>query len=252
MVVKIGTAALTDGSGRFNRQHFEALAEDLVWAASSRELVVVSSGAIALGMGRLGYPARAKDIPGKQACAAVGQSRLMLAYEEAFARSGLCVAQVLLTHDDVQDQRRHLNAKHALARLMSERGYPSSGDTLSVDELKFGDNDTLAALVAGLVEANALVILPDVEGLYHDDPRSNPDAKLVELVRGVTPEVLSLAGDTGSGMGVGGMASKVRAAAKVTERGILCAITSGRQPGRLCEVLEGKDVGTLFEGQAAS
>lgn len=249
VVVKIGTNALTNATGRFNREHFHALSEDLLWAAQGRELVVVSSGAIALGVERLGLPARPKDIPGKQACAAVGQSRLMQAYEEAFGRVDKRVAQVLLTHGDVQDRRRYLNVKHALERLLEAGVVPviNENDTVSVDELKFGDNDTLAALVAGVVEADVLVVLSDVEGLYTADPRKDPTAQRLERVDAVTPELLTLAGGSGSTVGTGGMATKVRAAARVSELGIRCVITSGATPGRLRAVLQGEPVGTLFE-----
>ncbi|MFL5355388.1 glutamate 5-kinase [Archangium sp.] len=249
VVVKIGTNALTNATGRFNRAHFEALGEDLLWAAQDRELVVVSSGAIALGVERLGLHARPKDIPGKQACAAVGQSRLMQAYEEAFGKADRRVAQVLLTHGDVQDRRRYLNVKHALERLIESNVVPiiNENDTVSVDELKFGDNDTLAALVAGVVEADALIVLSDVEGLFTADPRKDPDARLLPEVAAVTPELLALAGGSGSQVGTGGMSTKIRAAARVTELGIRCLITSGAVPGRLRSVLSGEAVGTLFE-----
>ena len=249
VVVKIGTNALTNATGRFNREHFDALGRDLLWAAQGRELVVVSSGAIALGVERLGLPARPKDIPGKQACAAVGQSRLMQAYEETFSGAGRAVAQVLLTHEDVQDRRRYLNVKHALERLLAADVVPviNENDTVSVDELKFGDNDTLAGLVAGVVEAEALVLLSDVEGLYTGDPRRDEAAELLRSVERVTPEVLALAGGATSGVGTGGMATKVRAAARATELGIRCVITSGAVPGRLRAVLEGEPTGTLFE-----
>ena len=248
LVVKIGTNALTHTTGRFNRPHFESLTADLLAAAEGRELVVVSSGAIALGVERLNLPARPKDIPGKQACAAVGQSRLMQAYEEAFGQKGRLVAQVLLTHDDVQDRRRYLNARHALERLLEGGVVPiiNENDTVSVAELKFGDNDTLAGLVAGLVEADALVILSDVEGLYDADPRGNPAAKLLSEVPEVTAEILALSGGSGSKVGTGGMSTKVRAAAQVTEVGIPCVITSGAISGRLPEVLSGQPTGTLF------
>ncbi|WP_395832313.1 glutamate 5-kinase [Archangium violaceum] len=249
VVVKIGTNALTNATGRFNRAHFEALGEDLLWASQGRELVVVSSGAIALGVERLGLPARPKDIPGKQACAAVGQSRLMQAYEEAFGKADRRVAQVLLTHGDVQDRRRYLNVKHALERLIAANVVPviNENDTVSVDELKFGDNDTLAALVAGVVEADALIVLSDVEGLFTADPRKDPHAQLLSQVDAVTPELLALAGGSGSQVGTGGMSTKIRAAARVTELGIRCVITSGAVPGRLRSVLSGEPVGSLFE-----
>src|SRR5262245_28769202 len=188
-------------------------------------------------------------MPGKQACAAAGQSRLMRAYEDAFDRGGRTVAQVLLTHEDVQDRRRYLNARHALTRLIDERVVPiiNENDTVSIDEIKFGDNDTLAALVAALLEADALVIRSDVDAVYDSDPRSNPEAKPLEEIPEVTPEILALAGGTASGVGTGGMSTKVRAAARVTEVGVRCVITSGRVPGRLRQVLQGERVGTLFE-----
>ncbi|SDD29905.1 glutamate 5-kinase [Myxococcus virescens] len=249
VVVKIGTNALTNATGRFNRQHFDALGQDLLWAAQGRELLVVSSGAIALGVERLGLPSRPRDIPGKQACAAVGQSRLMQAYEEAFAAHGKAVAQVLLTHEDVQERRRYLNVKHTLERLLTAGVVPviNENDTVSVDELKFGDNDTLAGLVAGVVDADALVLLSDVEGLYTGDPRRDAGAELLATVMQVTPEVLALATGTSSGVGTGGMSTKVRAAARASDSGIHCVITSGAVPGRLRAVLEGADVGTHFE-----
>jgi glutamate 5-kinase len=249
IVVKIGTGALTNATGRFSREHFDALASDLLWAAEGRELVVVSSGAIALGVERLGYAQKPKDMPGKQACAAAGQSRLMRAYEDAFEAGGRKVAQVLLTHEDVQDRRRYLNARHALTRLIEERVVPiiNENDTVSIDEIKFGDNDTLAGLVPALLEADALVILSDVEAVYDSDPRANPAAKPLAEIAEVTPEVLALAGGAVSGVGTGGMSTKVRAAAKVTEVGVRCVIASGRVPGRLRQVLRGKPVGTLFE-----
>lgn len=252
VVVKIGTNALTNATGRFDRGHFQRLAGDLLEVARTRELVIVSSGAIALGVERLGWTTRPKDIPGKQACAAVGQSRLMQAWEEAFAERGRTVAQILLTHEDVQDRRRYLNARHTLARLLEERVVPviNENDTVSVAELKFGDNDTLAGLVAGLVEADVLVVLSDVEGLYTADPRSDPSAALIPEVTEVTPKVLELGGKSTSGVGTGGMATKVRAAARVAELGIRAVICSGQRPHVLGQVLAGEEIGTLFEPKA--
>jgi glutamate 5-kinase len=250
VVVKIGTNALTNATGRLHRPHLERLARELLTLAESRELVIVSSGAIALGVERLGLSSRPKDMPGKQACAAVGQSRLMRAWEEALAPR--VVAQVLLTHADVQDRRRYLNARHALERLLEQAVVPviNENDTVSVDEIKFGDNDTLAGLVAGLVAADALVILSDVDGLYDADPRSNPDAQRVPLVHGVTAEVLKSAGGSGSAVGTGGMATKVRAAARALESGIRCVIAAGHTAGALTRIFEGEEVGTLFEPTA--
>ena len=247
VVVKVGTNALTQATGRFHRPHMERLAEELLVVAKTRELIIVSSGAIAFGVERLGLAARPRDVVGKQACAAVGQSRLMRAWEEALEPK--IVAQVLLTHSDVQDRRRYLNARHALTRLLEEGVIPiiNENDTVAVDEIKFGDNDTLGGLVAGLVEADALIILSDVDGLYDADPRQNPGARRIPTVAKVTASVLALAGDSGSAVGTGGMATKVRAAANANEQGIRCVIAAGHQPGTLTKVLNGEDVGTVFE-----
>ncbi|MFT3713968.1 MAG: glutamate 5-kinase [Archangium sp.] len=249
VVVKIGTNALTNATGRFHRPHFSRLAAELLTLAKNRELIIVSSGAIALGVERLGLDKKPKDIPGKQACAAVGQSRLMRAWEEAL--DPRLVAQVLLTHSDVQDRRRYLNARHALDRLIADGVVPviNENDTVSVDEIKFGDNDTLAGLVAGLVSADALVILSDVDGLYDADPRGNPDAKLISTVTNVTRTMLAAAGGSGSSVGTGGMATKLRAAQKVTELGVRCVIAAGQKPGTLTRVFDGEAEGTLFEPQ---
>jgi glutamate 5-kinase len=252
VVVKIGTNALTRSTGRVDRPHLERLGAQLQAIAEGRELVVVSSGAIALGVERLKLAERPKDIPGKQACAAVGQSRLMRAWEEVLEPR--VVAQVLLTHSDVQDRRRYLNARHALERLLHDGVVPviNENDTVSVDEIKFGDNDTLAGLVAGLVGADLLVILSDVDGLYDADPRANPTARLVSLVRGVDPRLLAAAGGAGSGAGTGGMATKLRAALAVTELGARCVIAAGHEPDVLPRVLAGEPLGTLFEPAADS
>lgn len=251
VVVKIGTNALTNSTGRFHRPHFERLAGELLKIAADRELIIVSSGAIALGVERLGLAAKPKDIPGKQTCAAVGQSRLMRAWEEAL--DPRVVAQVLLTHSDVQDRRRYLNARHALERMINERVIPviNENDTVSVDEIKFGDNDTLAGLVAGLVSADALVVLSDVDGLYDADPRGNPAAKLISTVENVSRTMLAAAGESGSSVGTGGMSTKLRAAQKVMELGIRCVIAPGQTAGTLSRVFDGDEVGTLFEPPAS-
>src|SRR4051812_45949548 len=198
VVVKVGTNALTHATGRFHRAHFEQLAHDIAAVAAERQVIVVSSGAIALGVERLGLASRPKDVPGKQACAAVGQSRLMRAWEEALHPRA--VAQVLLTHDDVQERRRYLNARHALERLLEQGVIPvvNENDTVSAAEIKFGDNDTLAGLVAGLVDADALIILSDVDRLYEQDPRVNPAAKHLAYVPQLTKELLAAAGASGS------------------------------------------------------
>ncbi len=173
----------------------------------------------------------------------------MRAWEEAL--DPRLVAQVLLTHSDVQDRRRYLNARHALERLIADGVVPvvNENDTVSVDEIKFGDNDTLAGLVAGLVSADVLVVLSDVEGLYDADPRAHPGAKLISHVEGVTRAMLAAAGGSGSAVGTGGMATKLAAAQRVTELGVRCVIAAGQRPGTLARVFAGEAEGTLFEPQ---
>lgn len=248
VVVKIGTAVLTDAAGRFDRAHFARLTEALTAAARGRELVVVTSGAIALGVERLGLAARPKDIPGKQAAAACGQSRLMQAYDQAFAERDLAVAQILLTHDDVASRKRYLNARRALATLLEHHVVPiiNENDTVSVDELKFGDNDALAGVVAGLVEAELLLILSDVAGLYDQDPRGNPNAQLLQEVERVTPELERAAGGSVSGVGTGGMLTKVRAAKRAGDVGCHVVIASGKDAQNISRVLAGEPVGSHF------
>jgi len=247
-VIKVGTAVLTDGRGRFDAAHFAALCEAFVAVAQARELVIVSSGAIALGVERLGLSARPKDIPGKQAAAACGQSRLMHAYDQAFSANDLAVAQVLLTHDDVASRKRYLNARRALDTLVAHRVVPvvNENDTVSVDELKFGDNDALAGLVAGLVQAELLLILSDVSGLFDADPRQDPQAKLLGEVSKVTAELARAAGGSGSSVGTGGMATKVHAARRATAFGCHVVIASGKDAANVGRVLAGDAVGTHF------
>jgi glutamate 5-kinase len=247
-VVKIGTSVLTDPQGRFDAVHFARLTADLADAARGRELVVVSSGAIALGVERLGLASRPKDIPGKQAAAAVGQGVLMHRYESALGPAGFVTAQVLLTHDDFANRTRYLNARRALDCLLEQRALPiiNENDTVSVDEIKLGDNDSLAGLVVGLIEADLLVVLSDIDGLFTADPRMNPAATRIDEVAKVTPEIERLAGGTVSGMGTGGMHTKVRAARRAAEVGCPTVIASGRRVGSLLQILAGEPVGTLF------
>lgn len=249
VVIKIGTNALTHATGRFHRPHFERLAAEILKCLKRREVVIVSSGAIALGVERLGLSTKPKDVPGKQACAAVGQSRLMRAWEEALHPK--TVAQVLLTHSDVQNRKRYLNARHALERLLSQDVIPviNENDTVSADEIKFGDNDTLAGLVAGLVGAEALIILSDVDGLYEADPRTHPEAQLIRTVHGITRAMRAAAGGAGSSVGTGGMATKLRAAEQVNELGVRCVIAAGQKPETLSRIFSGEEEGTLFEPQ---
>jgi glutamate 5-kinase len=247
IVVKIGTGVLTEKAGRFDRVRFETLCAELARAAKTRELVVVSSGAVALGVERLALPARPKDIRGKQAAAAVGQSRLMRLYDDALGPRGVTVAQVLLTHADIQSRTRYLNARHAIFNLLSHGALPiiNENDTVSVEELKFGDNDTLAGMAVDLVEADLLIILTDIDGLYTADPRKDPDATRIPEIFGVDAATLALAGDSISGVGTGGMASKLRAASRAGESGVPTLIAPGKQVGVLDAALAGQALGTF-------
>ncbi len=254
LVVKVGTGSLTDAAGRFDRDNCHRLAAELAAVGAGRRLTLVSSGAITLGAQRLGLTrqkGRPWDIATKQACAAVGQPHLMNAWAEAFAPHGLAVAQVLLTADDLASRKRFLNARRTFEQLLSRGVVPvvNENDTVAVDEIKVGDNDSLAALVAGCVEAELVVMLTDVEGLYDRDP-SQTGAKLLHHVARVTAEVERVAGEAGSERSTGGMATKVKAAKRLGAQGVATGLLSGRRAGALAELLEGQDIGTLFAPSA--
>lgn len=251
-VVKIGTGVLTSPDGGFDRDRFGSLCEELATLAMDRHLVVVSSGAIALGAERLGLRTRPRDIPSKQAAAAVGQSRLMGLYDTAFAAHGRLVAQVLLTHADIQSRTRYLNARHALATLLERGVVPiiNENDTVSVEELKFGDNDTLAGMVVDLVGADLLVVLTDTAGVFTADPRVDPSARKLDEISRIDEEVLAMAGGARSRVGTGGMSSKLKAARRAGESGVPTVIAPGKQDGVISSVLRGEPVGTLVHAGA--
>lgn len=253
VVVKIGTGVLTSPGGGFDRARFESLCEELARVARDRALILVSSGAVALGVERLAQKTRPRDIPGKQAAAAVGQSRLMRLYDDALTPHGITVAQVLLTHADIQSRTRYLNARHAIARLLEQRALPiiNENDTVSVEELKFGDNDTLAGMAVDLVGADVLVILTDIDGLYTADPRVDADARLIPVLDGIDEQTLALAGGSRSGVGTGGMASKLRAARRAGESGVPTLIAPGKRVGVLDAAFRGETLGTLVRVPAA-
>jgi glutamate 5-kinase len=243
VVVKIGSRLLAeDPDGRV------AVLADEARALRDRgvDVVIVTSGAIALGVRRLGLAERPRHMPGLQAAAAVGQGHLIQVYERALSQRGLACAQILLTHEDVRDRRRYLNARHALTELLELGAVPviNENDTVSVDEIKFGDNDRLAALTTSIVEADALVILTDVAGLYDGDPSTG--AKLIPEVHDIDREAAPVAGGTTSGVGTGGMASKVEAARIAGKFGVITLIASGRRARPVTSLLEGAPDGTVF------
>lgn len=251
VLVKIGSAVLTGPDG-LDGARIEALAGQISRLRNAgREVVVVSSGAIAAGVRRMGLTARPRDIPGKQAAAAVGQGLLVRAWDEAFARLGTTTAQVLLTADDLAHRHRYLNARHTLETLLAWRVVPviNENDTVMVDEIKFGDNDQLAALIAGLVGADATVILSDVDALYDADPHKVPTARPIPWVRRWDASFLDLAGSDAGALGTGGMRSKLLAAQKCLSAGIPLLIASGTEPDVLVRALSGEPVGTLFAGR---
>ena len=246
LVVKIGSGVLAPDR-KFDRAHHQALARALAGAARDRELIVVSSGAIALGVARFGWKTKPRDLPRKQAAAAVGQSLLMRAWEEALG-TRRPVGQVLLTGDVLADRQRFLHARHTFLALLAGGAIPvvNENDTVSVDEIKFGDNDALAALVVQVAEADLLVILSDVDAVYSADPRQVRDAKPLRRVGRVTPALEAAAGGAGSAVGTGGMVTKLRAAKRCLQLGVPCVIASGRDAATLPRILAGEEVGTFF------
>jgi glutamate 5-kinase len=250
LVVKIGSNILADRKEGLDTKRISSIVRDISELHDKGyDVVIVSSGAVAAGMRKLGLKEKPRDIKLKQAAAAVGQSNLMWAYERSFGDHGKKVAQVLLTRDDFSDRKRYINSKNTLMTLLSYRVIPviNENDTVATDEIKFGDNDYLASLVAGIIESERLVILSDVEGLYTDDPGRSSGARLLEYVDEITPEIEEMAGGAGSIVGTGGMYSKILAAKRAVNHGIAVHIISGRKDGLLKSILKGKPCGTLFK-----
>jgi len=252
-VVKVGTSTLTYENGRVNLRRMEGLCRALADLQNSgKKLVLVSSGAIGVGMGKLGLTSRPSETERKQALAAVGQCELMFLYDKFFGEYNQTVAQVLLTAGVVHDERGKQNVQNTFEELLAMGAIPivNENDTVETSELEgqnFGDNDTLSAVVAALISADFLVILTDIDGLYDRDPRKDPSARLIPRVREITPEIEALAGGAGSSRGTGGMATKLRAAKIAGSAGIPCAVVSGSDMQNIYALLDGKPAGTLFE-----
>lgn len=243
MVVKVGTSTLTFPDTSLNIGQIGNLVKDLVQVKESgREVVLVTSGAIATGMCKLGLKTRPKSIPDQQAAAAVGQSHLMRIYELIFSEYGQIVAQVLLTQGDINDRKRYINASNTLSTLLQANVIPivNENDTVAVDEIKFGDNDTLSAMLTNLIKADLLIILSDIDGFY------DQDGKVISAIHAITPEITRLAGGEGSGVSVGGMITKLRAAEIVTGAGEMMVIANGKKAGIVTKILAGEDEGTIF------
>ena len=248
LVVKVGTGLVTEPGAGASPTRIGALARDIAAVREGRRIVLVTSGAIATGMARLRLTERPRSIPEKQAAAAVGQSALMERYEAAFAQHGVHVGQVLLTAQDISDRARYLNAKNTLLALLRFGVIPivNENDTVAVEEIKVGDNDNLSALVASLIDADLLVLLTDVDGLYSADPTVDAGARKLERVEAITDEITKLARHRADGVSVGGMATKLQAARKAAASGVPMVIASGREPGVLARILAGESVGTYF------
>jgi len=249
LVVKVGSSLVTNEGRGLDHAAVAGWATQVAeLKRGGKEIVLVSSGAIAEGVRRLGWSRRPSSIHQLQAAAAVGQMGLVQAYESAFARFGLHTAQILLTHQDLADRRRYLNARSTLVTLLGLDVIPiiNENDTVTTDEIRFGDNDTLGALVANLVEADALVLLTDQQGLYSADPRRDASAKLVEAARAGDPQLEAMAGGTGSALGRGGMLSKVLAAKRAARSGASTVIADGRVEDVLLRLMRGESIGTFL------
>lgn len=252
IVVKVGTSTLTYAAGRMNIRRVEELVKVLSDLKNAgHEIILVSSGAIAMGVGKLNLPGKPKDTPTKQAAAAVGQSELMYAYDRQFALYSHTIAQVLLSADDIKDENRRMNIENTMKRLLEMGILPivNENDTVATAEIHIGDNDTLGAIVACAVNADILVLFSDIEGLYTADPRIDPDAQLIPSVTEITPEIEALAGGAGTERGTGGMVTKINAAKAVTAEGCDMIITNGNNPSVLYDIIDGIPVGTRFIGR---
>lgn len=249
IVIKVGTSTLSHSTGKLNFQRIEKLVRELADLANQgKEIILVTSGAVSAGMDRLGLKEKPKTIPEKQAAAAVGQGILLHTYEKIFGEYGQIVAQVLLTREDSVNRKRYANSRNTLLTLLSMGVIPiiNENDAVAVDELKIGDNDTLSAMVASIVDADVLIILSDVEGVFTANPQSDPTAALIPEISDITPEIEDLAGGPGSMRGTGGMYTKIQAAKIAVNSGVVMVIASGFRDGVVREVLSGSNVGTLF------
>jgi len=252
VVIKIGSSVLTTSGGKIDRKRIRLLSESIREVfASGRRVVLVSSGAIAVGMDRLGLRGRVEGIPEKQAIAAIGQPHLMALYDTYFHKQGIQISQILLTRDDLNHRRRYLNARDTIDALFKFGALPiiNENDTVVVDEIKVGDNDNLSVLVAGLIQADLLVILSDMEGLYDRDPKVFPDACMISRVDEIDEEIMCVAGGSCSPTGIGGMGVKLEAIRKAASFGIPTILAGGKRDGILREIFSGERVGTLFMPQ---
>ena len=249
ITVKVGTSTLAHATGRLNIQRMESLCKVLSDLKNAgHEIILVSSGAIGMGVGKLSLTHRPGDVPTKQAAAAVGQCELMYTYDKLFTEYNHVVAQILLTGDDLEHTDRRMNFENTLYRLLELGALPiiNENDTVSTDEIVIGDNDTLSAAVAATISADLLVLLSDIDGLYDCDPRRHADAHLISVVERVDDDLYTLAEDSSTGLGTGGMVTKLNAAVIATSAGCEMVIANGSKPDLLYDIAQGKPVGTRF------
>lgn len=249
IVVKVGTSTLAHRTGLLNIRRVEELCRVLSDLKNAgHEIILVSSGAIGMGVGKLSLKSRPTDMPTKQAAAAVGQCELMYTYDKLFSEYHHNVAQILLTASDIAQPSRRENIHNTLSRLLELQALPiiNENDTVATEEITIGDNDTLSALVASTLQAELLILLSDIDGLYDADPHTVPDAKIIPVVETLTEEIMALGGGSGSSLGTGGMATKLQAAKIATEAGTDMVIANGETPSVLYDILEGRNVGTRF------
>ncbi len=253
IVVKIGTSTLAHPTGHLNIRRVETLCRVMSDIKNAgHELILVSSGAIGMGVGKLGLRERPRDIPSKQAAAAIGQCELMYIYDKLFSEYHHTLAQLLITGDDIANDQRQQNFTNTLSRLLELGALPiiNENDTVATDEIVIGDNDTLAAIVAKSVKAELLILLSDIDGLYTADPHTHPDARLLHRVTAIDESILELAGASSSSQGTGGMVTKLRAAQICMSCGCDMVIANGNNPMNLYDILDGKEVGTTFACRA--
>ncbi len=252
IVIKVGTSTLTHATGHLNIRRVEELCKVMSDVKNAgHEVIFVSSGAIGMGVGKLGLHSRPTDIPTKQAAAAVGQCELMYTYDKLFSEYNHTVAQLLITGSDVEDEVRHNNFSNTLSRLLELGAIPviNENDTVATEEIVIGDNDTLAAIVAKSVKADLLILLSDIDGLYTADPRKDPEAKIIDVVSAVDEKIMEMAGGNGTSLGTGGMVTKLTAARICLDCGCDMVIANGSKPKKIYDIIEGKPVGTRFTGK---
>ena len=252
IVVKVGTSTLTYDTGKINIRRLSKLAQVLSDLKNAgREVALVTSGAIGVGVGKLGLKERPHDIPGRQAAATVGQCELMFLYDKFFGEYGNITGQLLVTRDDFENEERHTNLHNSFMKLFEYGAIPivNENDSIAVEEIVFGDNDSLSAHIAKIVDADLLIILTDIDGLFSSNPREDEDAVLIHSVDEINDEIFAIAGGSGTSRGTGGMVTKLHAAQIATEAGIDTVVMNGSDPEDIYKLLDGRQIGTLFKAK---